>query len=452
MNDLLLEIAKRPVAKSVYNRLPMPMRLPQALERARGAWEEQPLAGRKLACGAVHARAFSERIRDILSAAGAEVAEAAGLNGLVFDATEARRPEDLKALYDFFHARLKLLGPCAHLVILGRAGEENVSASEWATQHALTGFVRSLGKEVGSRGATAQLLYVPAGDPKEAAERAAGPLLYFLSPRSAYISGQVLELRASVPRPSQVPMVTPLKGKTALVTGAAQGIGAAIARALVREGALVLGVDHPSQAKALESVVGAQAAFSVDLRGSASAETVASWLRETAGHVDIVVNNAGITRDRTLAKMEEEQWQSVLQINLEAPLRLTEKLTEGKDPLLADGGRLVYLSSVVGIAGNLGQTNYTAAKAGLLGFVECEAKRLAARGVTVNAMAPGFIETAMTKRIPFATREVARRLSSLKQGGLPEDVAECAAFLVSPGAYALTGAAVRICGQSIIGA
>jgi 3-oxoacyl-[acyl-carrier protein] reductase len=121
-------------------------------------------------------------------------------------------------------------------------------------------------------------------------------------------------------------------------------------------------------------------------------------------------------------------------------------------PILARHGRLIYLSSVVGIAGNLGQANYAAAKSGLLGLVRHYSAPLSSRGITVNALAPGFIETEMTRRIPLATREVARRLNSLNQGGLPGDVAHAAVFLASPGAYGVTGATVRVCGQALVGA
>jgi 3-oxoacyl-[acyl-carrier protein] reductase len=138
----------------------------------------------------------------------------------------------------------------------------------------------------------------------------------------------------------------------------------------------------------------------------------------------------------------------VLAVNLEAVIRLTRAL----DPLLRDDGRVLALSSVAGIAGNMGQTAYAATKAGVLGFVQAEAARLAARGVTANAVAPGFIETRMTAAVPLAIREGARRLSALGQGGLPEDVAEALTFLATPGSQGLTGQTLRVCGGALIGA
>jgi 3-oxoacyl-[acyl-carrier protein] reductase len=170
-------------------------------------------------------------------------------------------------------------------------------------------------------------------------------------------------------------------------------------------------------------------------------------LRQLGG-VDIVVNNAGITRDKTLARMKPEQWDSVLGINLSAVIRTTAAL----EPILRDNGRIVCLSSIAGLAGNVGQTAYAASKAGIVGFVRATAERLADRGATSNAIAPGFIETRMTAAVPIAIREVARRLSALGQGGLPEDVAQAIVFLASPGAQGITGRTLRVCGGAFVGA
>ena len=161
-----------------------------------------------------------------------------------------------------------------------------------------------------------------------------------------------------------------------------------------------------------------------------------------------MVHNAGVTRDKTLAKMRPEQWDLTLAVNLDAVLKITSAL----DPLIQDHGRLVLLSSIAGIAGNVGQTNYSASKAGVIGAVEALAPRLAERGIAVNAIAPGFIETRLTDAIPVATREIARRLCNLGQGGLPSDIAETATFLASPGAAGLTGQIVRVCGGNFVGA
>jgi 3-oxoacyl-[acyl-carrier protein] reductase len=186
-----------------------------------------------------------------------------------------------------------------------------------------------------------------------------------------------------------------------------------------------------------------------DLSEPDAPQTIASFIEQHFdGKLDILVHNAGVTRDKMLANMSEDKWDLALAVNLAAVLRGTEAL----DPLLQDGGRVVCLSSTVGISGNAGQTNYTTAKAGLIGFVRALAPSLKKRGITVNAVAPGFIETRLTDAIPVATREVARRLPNLSQGGLPKDVAEVITFLVSPGAYGITGELVRVCGGALNGA
>jgi 3-oxoacyl-[acyl-carrier protein] reductase len=162
------------------------------------------------------------------------------------------------------------------------------------------------------------------------------------------------------------------------------------------------------------------------------------------------VHNAGITRDKLLANMDEARWNAVLGVNLAAPHRITEALVA--KGVLKQGGRVIDVSSIAGIAGNRGQTNYGASKAGVIGMVNAEAPRLAELGVTINAVAPGFIETAMTAAIPFGTREAGRLLSSLYQGGQTVDVAETIAYFASPASNAVSGNVIRVCGQAMIGA
>jgi 3-oxoacyl-[acyl-carrier protein] reductase len=165
--------------------------------------------------------------------------------------------------------------------------------------------------------------------------------------------------------------------------------------------------------------------------------------------VDIVVHNAGITRDRTLGKMDASRWDLAVQVNLGGVIRITEALLQGP---LRDHGRIILLSSVAGIAGNFGQTNYAASKSGVIGYTRALAPLVAGRGITVNAVAPGFVETRLTAAIPLATREAGRRLSSLTQGGAPVDIAEAITFLATPGASGLTGRVLRACGGSFLGA
>ena len=163
-----------------------------------------------------------------------------------------------------------------------------------------------------------------------------------------------------------------------------------------------------------------------------------------------MVHNAGITRDKTLANMTPEYWDAVLAVNLNAPQVLTKALIDSGN--LHDNARVVLLASISGIAGNRGQTNYAASKAGLIGLAQAWAPQLKERGISINAVAPGFIETQMTAHIPFALREAGRRMSSLGQGGLPQDVAEAVAWLGQPGSGAVSGQALRVCGQSLLGA
>jgi len=186
-----------------------------------------------------------------------------------------------------------------------------------------------------------------------------------------------------------------------------------------------------------------------DLTAEGATERIADWVVERFGGLDILVNNAGITRDKTLLRMKPEQWDQCVAVNFQAVVDLTERLRDG---VLRSEGRVVCLSSVTGLAGNYGQTNYSASKAGVVGYVQGLASPLARRGIAVNAVAPGFIETRLTAAMPPVQREVARRVAAVGQGGLPVDVAEVITFLSSPGAQGLTGQVVRVCGGNMIGA
>jgi 3-oxoacyl-[acyl-carrier protein] reductase len=193
-------------------------------------------------------------------------------------------------------------------------------------------------------------------------------------------------------------------------------------------------------------------ALALDVTANDAVDRIAEHLREHyhGSALDILVNNAGITRDKLLANMDEARWDSVLAVNLLAPLRLTEGLFD--NGTLAENGRVIGLSSMAGIAGNRGQTNYAATKAGMIGLTDALAPKLGEKAITINAVAPGFIETKMTEAIPLATREVGRRLNSLYQGGQPVDVAEAIAYFASPASVAVTGNTIRVCGQAWLGA
>jgi 3-oxoacyl-[acyl-carrier protein] reductase len=366
--------------------------------------------------------------------------------GLVFDATGLTDPTLLVALRDFFTPLMRSLERCSRLVVIGTP-PELVPGEERVAQRALEGFTRSLGKEVG-RGGTAQLVYVAAG----AEGAVASTLAFLLSPKSAYVSGQVVRIGTSATMAAeQTDWMRPLAGKVALVTGAARGIGEQIARVLARDGATVVGVDVPQAASDLITLTKELDGdyLTLDITAKDAPQRIAQHLTTDHGGVDIVVHNAGITRDKRLANMDEDRWRSVLNVNLVAPQRITaELLAQG---VVHDNGRIIGVASIAGIAGNVGQTNYAASKAGVIGLVDSLRDGLT-NGVTVNAVAPGFIETKMTAAVPFATREVGRRLNSMSQGGLPVDVAETIAWFANPASTAVNGNVVRVCGQMMLGA
>lgn len=240
------------------------------------------------------------------------------------------------------------------------------------------------------------------------------------------------------------------KQKIAVVTDAAQGIGAAIASKLSDDGYLVIGVDiEPMKIPLVNTMKNIQGeTFILDVSAKNAGEQLAI-LASTHGGFDLVVHNAGITQDKTLAKMPEHFWQKNLDINLLAVMRINDVLIKKKS--INNGGRIVCLSSINGIAGQGGQTNYAYSKAGIIGYVKSISDKLMVNQITINVVAPGFIETQMTAQIPFFTREMGRRMSALGQGGLPIDVAETVAFLGKQLSGAISGQTLRVCGLNIIG-
>ncbi|MBN9620799.1 MAG: 3-oxoacyl-ACP reductase [Actinobacteria bacterium] len=358
-----------------------------------------------------------------------------------------RRPRGLDELEVERQVQLvrpHVAGESGRVVVLGRAADGADVAVD-ATRQALDGIVRSLAKEL-RRGATANLLWV------EDEASLASALRFLLSGKSAYVDGQPLRLGAGE-APDPVDWERPLAGKTALVTGAARGIGAAIAGVLARDGAHVIAADLTQAGEALAKVANrlGGTALHLDVASPDAPQRLLDHLAAHTDGLDVLIHNAGITRDKLLANMKPEQWDSVIAVNLESQLRINAALL-GSDQLNAQS-RVVCLSSTTGLSGNRGQTNYGATKAGVIGLVRASAAAFAAHGgSTINAIAPGFIDTEMTAKMPLATREVARRLSSLQQAGLPVDVAEAAAWLSSPGAGGVNGQVLRVCGQNLVGA
>ncbi|MFI5963048.1 3-oxoacyl-ACP reductase [Streptomyces asoensis] len=371
---------------------------------------------------------------------------------VVLDATGVRDVDALAGVHSALHPVVRSVAAGGRIVVLG-APLDASDHHQAAVQQALEGFVRSLGKEIG-RGRTVNLVRLTDA-------RAAGStLLFLLSPKSAYVSGQVITVGAADaagaagdgPGDDQGPdgPSLPLAGRTALVTGGARGIGEAVAETLARDGAQVVVLDVPQaeeDARRVAARLGGSA-LTLDITAADAGERIAAGL---PGGLDVLIHNAGITRDRRLANMPAERWSSVLDVNLASVLRTTDALLA--KGVLRPGGRIVATASIAGLAGNAGQTNYGASKAGVAGLVRSLAPRaLAGHGVTVNAVAPGFIETRMTAAVPLFIREAGRRMNSLAQGGLPVDVAETTAWLAHPASGAVNGQVVRVCGQSLLGA
>lgn len=370
--------------------------------------------------------------------------------GLVYDATGITTPAKLKGLHEFFTPLLRNLTRCARVVVVGTTPEAAGSTDERIAQRALEGFTRSLAKEV-RNGSTVSLVYL-SPEAKPAATGLESTMRFILSGKSAYVDGQVFHVGAADSTPP-ADWDRPLDGKIAIVTGAARGIGATIAKVFARDGARVVAIDVESAEEALAetaSAVGGTPLW-LDVTADDAVDKITEHLRDHhGGRADILVNNAGITRDKLLANMDDARWDSVLAVNLLAPQRLTEGLIE--NGTIGEGGRVIGLSSMAGISGNRGQTNYATTKAGMIGLTQALAPELGEKGITINAVAPGFIETQMTAAIPLATREVGRRLNSLFQGGQPVDVAETIAYLASPASNAVTGNVIRVCGQAMMGA
>ena len=368
------------------------------------------------------------------------------VRALVFDASGIEDSTQLETLYAFFHDALGSLDTCGRIVVLGRPPEACASPRAWTAQRALEGVTRSLGKEA-RRGIASNLIYVAEG----AESGIESTLRFFLSPRSAYVSGQLVRIGgATSVVGTDFDWSQPLAGQRAVVTGAARGIGAAIANVLAKQGAHVIGIDIPSATDALDATMRplSGTALAFDIAAPETPAQIATALDERG--VDVFVHNAGITKDKTIAKMSDVAWRNVIDTNLSAQERIDDALLEAGT--LRDGGRIVCVSSISGIAGNIGQTNYAASKAGVIGRVQSMAPHLAARRITINAVAPGFIETQMTAKIPLAIREAGRRMNAMSQGGQPADVAQAIAWLAHPGSAGVTGQIMRVCGQSLMGA
>jgi 3-oxoacyl-[acyl-carrier protein] reductase len=493
MSDRYAQLVGAPVVSQIARRVGLPQPVP--LERHRPG--DPVLRGIAL-LGAAPGGRLAEGIAEVLAQARVDTATslrepvrsaaaATGLDAgvfneqapggqrfkaLIFDASGIADSTELVELQGFFHPTVGLLERCGRVVVLGTPPASCATPRAATAQRALEGFTRSLGKELGGRGITVQLVYVALGAERDLAST----LRFLLSPRSAYVSGQVvqvarptgsggqtsatasetaaegkarIESAASTTGMAEIDWEQPLAGRVALVTGAARGIGAAIAQTLAREGARVAGLDVPALGDELRAAMQPLGGSAIEL-DITSAEAAAAIVERFGEKLDVLVHNAGVTRDRTLAKMPAERWSELMAINLSSEERINDALLQ--HGTLRAGGRIVCVSSMSGLAGNAGQTNYATSKAGVIGMVQALAPILAEHGQTINAVAPGFIETQMTARMPIAIREAGRRMSSLAQGGLPVDVAETIVWFAHPASGAVNGNVVRVCGQNLLGA
>lgn len=441
MSDTYTQIVNAPVLSNLASSLG----LPQPVELDRFGPGQPVIKGPVLTGGAPEGR-LRPAISAILDSIGAE---RAGLEGpakaLVFDATGIADSTQLVELQRFFYPAVPRLSRSGRAIVLGSPPRSTGGVRAHTAQRALEGFVRSLGKEIGGRGSTAQLVQVEPGAEGELEST----LRYLLSPRSAFVSGQVIRVGVPVTSRPDINWDLPLAGLTALVTGASRGIGESIAATLARDGATVVGLDIPAAGAQLDEVtsrIGGRS-LALDITSPEAPDAIA---RDLGDGIDVIVHNAGVTLDRTIAKMPEDRWSKLMEINLSSEERINDAILAAD--LLRQNGRIVCVSSMSGIAGNSGQTNYAASKAGVIGMVEAMAPDLAHRGATINAVAPGFIETQMTAAMPFGPREVGRRLNSLSQGGRPVDVAETIAWFASPASTGVNGNVVRVCGQNLLGA
>ncbi|RKG37709.1 3-oxoacyl-ACP reductase [Acinetobacter rongchengensis] len=463
MSDQYQTFAKSPIGKFVIKNLGLPS--PIELDRFESA---TPVVKGAVLLGAAPNSQFSGEIAQILSNIHAntyagnnaqlqQIAAKSGLNvsafnegdkeskfkAVVFDASGIESSEQLNELHKFFSPIARQIATSGRVIVVGLTPETAPTIKQAIAQRGLEGFVKSVGKEF-KKGIAADLILVDA----DAAQNLESSLRFALSPRSAYVSGQVI--RVSKAAVVDVDWAKPLAGKTALVTGASRGIGEAIAHVLARDGAHVICLDVPPQQADLDRVASeiGGSTLAIDITAADAGEKIKAAAAAQGG-LDIIVHNAGITRDKTLANMKPEMWDLVININLSAAERINDYLLSNNG--LNANGRIVCVSSISGIAGNLGQTNYAVSKAGVIGLVKFTAPVLK-DGITINAVAPGFIETQMTAAIPFAIREAGRRMNSMSQGGLPVDVAETIALFASTASTGLNGNVVRVCGQSLLGA
>jgi 3-oxoacyl-[acyl-carrier protein] reductase len=451
MSDKYQDLAHNPIGRFLVKNLGLPD--PPYLDRYTGG----PLVDGTVLTGTADTAPGGGPITTaVVAALRSSKIEATGVvsptrtyKGIVFDASAIGSAAELVKLTEFFTPVMRNVAAGGRIVLIGRLVEHANDEDHAIAQRALEGFTRSVAKEIGN-GGTANLVYVARG----AHKTLESTLGFLLSPKSAYVSGQVIRVGTTgitaAPKVKQIER--PLAGRVALVTGASRGLGLADLETLARDGATVIGLDvaalEDDLKMATEHLGGTHLVG--DVTDPRAGEEIAEFVKTNHGKLDILVHNAGITRDKRLRNMRPENWSLVVDISLGGPKRITDHLlSEG---LISDGGRIIGIASIAGIAGNNGQTNYASAKAGVIGWIQSLAPRVAERNITANVIAPGFMETEMTKTIPLAIREAGRRMNSMAQGGLPVDVAEAIAWLASPGSQAVSGNVIGVNGQMLMGA
>lgn len=446
MSDKYLEFANSTIGKSIVSVLGLPK--PPRLARE-NADNPHHLSG-SLLFGSTTGALYATQVKQSLAATALEfVNQDTQSCHLVFDASGIRSTDQATELYQFFHNNIAKLPRCGRVVIIGQQPSNINNVEHAIAQRGLVGFMKSVAKEIARKGATANLIFLNGFGHKGLA----APLRFLLSAGCAYTNGQIVDL--TTPVSDILPennWQQPLAGRSVVVTGAARGIGLAMSQVLARDGAKVIGVDVPQASEQLEKAMSDidGIALALDITADDAPQRLVDCCAQQQQRLLGLVHNAGITRDKMLSRMTEQQWQLLMDINIGSIQKINQAFLATQ--MLDQGGRIIGVASISGIAGNLGQSNYAYSKSAVIGMVDSMASVCAERGITINAVAPGFIETKMTAAIPFATRQFGRRLCSLSQGGLPQDVAEVVAFFASPQASGVNGNTVRVCGQNLMGA